>query len=34
MARLMQITTPLAEDVLLFQHLHAREELSRPSSTS
>jgi type VI secretion system secreted protein VgrG len=30
MARLMQITTPLAEDVLLFQHLHAWEELSRP----
>src|ERR1700730_5891971 len=29
-ARLMQITTPLAEDVLLFQRLHAWEELSRP----
>jgi type VI secretion system secreted protein VgrG len=28
--RLMQISTPLAEDVLLFQGLHAREELSRP----
>jgi len=30
MARLMQITTPLAEDVLLFQRLHVYEELSRP----
>src|SRR5215469_15528849 len=28
--RLMQISTPLAEDVLLFQGLHAWEELSRP----
>jgi type VI secretion system secreted protein VgrG len=26
----MQITTPLAEDTLLFQRLHAQEELSRP----
>jgi type VI secretion system secreted protein VgrG len=26
----MQITTPLAEDTLLFQRLHVREELSRP----
>ena len=30
MARAMQITTPLAEDALLFQRLHVREELSRP----
>ena len=30
MARLMQIATPLAEDVLLFQRLHAWDELSRP----
>src|SRR5215470_4242045 len=30
MARAMQITTPLGEDVLLFQRLHVQEELSRP----
>lgn len=30
MARLMQITTPLGEDTLLFHRLQAREELSRP----
>jgi type VI secretion system secreted protein VgrG len=31
MARLMEITTPLGADVLLFHGMHAREELSRPS---
>jgi len=31
MARVMEITTPLGADVLLFHGMHAREELSRPS---
>jgi type VI secretion system secreted protein VgrG len=31
MPRLMEITTPLGTDVLLFHGMHAREELSRPS---
>jgi type VI secretion system secreted protein VgrG len=30
MARLIQISTPLAEDVLLFQRMHVHEELGRP----
>jgi type VI secretion system secreted protein VgrG len=30
MARVMQVSTPLAEDVLLFQRAHVWEELSRP----
>src|SRR5262245_639863 len=30
MPRVMAITTPLGEDVLLFHRMHAREELSRP----
>ena len=29
-ARVMEIQTPLANDVLLFYQLHAREEISRP----
>ena len=31
MARVMEITTPLGADVLLFHAMHAREELSRVS---
>ena len=31
MPRVMEITTPLGEDVLLFHGMHAREELSRLS---
>src|SRR6185503_8538428 len=30
MPRVMEITTPLGEDVLLFHGMHAREEISRP----
>src|SRR5262245_41940101 len=31
MARVMEITTPLDADVLLFHGMHAKEEISRPS---
>ena len=33
MPRVMEIVTPLGEDVLLFHGMHAREELSRLSSS-
>jgi hypothetical protein len=35
MARVMEVSTPLGEDVLLFHRMHARDEISRvPNSSS